>query len=54
MYERPDLSSPVMTSIPSGTAVRLIKGNPEGWILVEYEGIKGCVMGNGVVYCVAD
>ena len=53
MYERPDMSSPVLVSIPSGTVVRLIKGNPEGWILINYEGVQGCVMGSdGQVLCV--
>ena len=46
MYERPDLSSPVLGSIPSGTVVKIIKGNPKGWILIEYNGKQGCVMGS--------
>ena len=55
MYERPDMSSPVLASIPSGTVVRLIKGNPEGWILVDYEGTQGCVMGSdGQVLCIGN
>ena len=52
MYERPDMSSPVLATIPSGTVVRLIKGNPEGWILINHEGMQGCVMGSdGQVLC---
>ena len=55
MYERPDMSSPVLATIPSGTVVRLIKGNPEGWILVDYNGVQGCVMGSdGQVLCIGD
>ena len=53
MYERSDMSSPILASIPSGTVVRLIKGNPEGWILINYRGVRGCVMGSdGQVLCV--
>lgn len=55
MYERPDTSSPVLASIPSGTVVRLIKGNPEGWILVDYNDVQGCVMGSdGNVLCIGN
>ena len=55
MYERPDMSSPVLATIPSGTVVKLIKGNPEGWILVDYNGVQGCVMGSdGQVLCIGD
>lgn len=49
MYERPDISSPVLTDIPSGTVVRILKGNPEGWMLIEYNGVQGCVTDGGVV-----
>jgi len=49
MYERPDISSPALAEIPSGTVVRILKGNPEGWMLVEYGGVQGCVTVGGVV-----
>ena len=49
MYEKPDISSPVLAEIPSGTVVRIIKGNPEGWMLVEHNGVPGCVTDGGIV-----
>ena len=48
VYERPDMWSPVIRSIPSGTEVKIIKGNPEGWMLIEYEGVQGCVLDHGL------
>lgn len=51
MYENPDRASAVLGSIPSGTTVRIIKGNPVGWILIEYENTQGCVMGSGEILC---
>ena len=55
MYVRHDMSSPVLASIPSGTVVRLVKGNPDGWILVDYKGVQGCVMGSdGQVLCIGN
>ena len=55
MYEKPDLSSQVLSRIPSGTVVKIIKGNPEGWILIEYNGKQGCVMGSdGEILCIGN
>ncbi len=49
MYERMDISSGVIDRIPSGTAVHVLRGEPAGWMLIEYNGRKGCVTDGGVV-----
>ena len=49
MYEAPNIDAPQVCLIPSGTEVRIIKGNPEGWMLIEYNGVQGCVVDGGIV-----
>ena len=49
MYQKMSIGSDVLTRIPSGTAVKLLKGDPEGWMLIEYNGERGYVTDNGLV-----
>ena len=49
MYQKMSIGSDILTRIPSGTAVKLLKGDPEGWMLIEYKGKRGYVTDNGLV-----
>ena len=49
MYQDMSISSAVLTRIPSGTTVKVIRGNPAGWMLVEYNGLRGLVTDGGIV-----
>jgi len=49
MYQDMSISSEVLARIPSGTTVRIIKGNPAGWMLIEYNGLQGVVTDDGIV-----
>ena len=44
LYEYPDMNAPGICHIPSGTEARIIRGTPEGWMLIEYKGMQGFVL----------
>ena len=49
VYERMGISSPELFRIPSGTEVKILRGNPEGWMLIEYNDLQGYATDGGLV-----
>ena len=49
VYERMDIGSAELFRVPSGTEVKIISGNPEGWRLIEHDGRRGYATDGGLV-----